>query len=270
MSVDLHTLVLPAFESLPSLPSEVAPWETAYDLDTEVSIPGAPAPLRHDGDIGVLPTGVGKAAAASTVASVCATLDLTDTLVFSVGVAGGPPSLPIGSVVIAETILDWDLKCRFDDGSPPLASNPYVGEQGRYELDEDHVDTAYERAAHVQLDTEGDQSPIVTTGTNVCGDELWHGRELAETVEWLVAERNCPSYRVTEMEDAGTATALERFGYLDQYLSIRGIANHDRPTGDTSARASFFDPTFEAGFERSLANAVTVARAVVEPAHSSR
>ena len=270
MAVDLHILVLPAFESLPSLPSEVAPWEAAYNLDTEMSVPGAPAPLRHDGDIGVLPTGVGKSAAASTVASVCATLDLADTLVLSVGVAGGPPSLPIGSVVIAETILDWDLKCRFDDGDPPLATNPYVGDQGRYELDEDRVDTAYERATHVEVDAEGERSPVVTTGTNVCGDELWHGRELAEAVEWLTTERDCPPYRATEMEDAGTATALERFGHLDRYLSIRGIANHDRPTGDASARASFFDPTFEAGFERGLANAVAVARTIVESTHSSR
>jgi hypothetical protein len=42
------------------------------------------------------------------------------------------------------------------------------------------------------------------------------------------------------MEDAETATALERFGLLDRYLSVRAVTNYDRPAPLTrpSRRAS--------------------------------
>ena len=66
------------------------------------------------------------------------------------------------------------------------------------------------------------------------------------------------------MEDAGTATALARFGHADRYLSVRGVSNHDRQSGRESARESFFSSGFEAGFEAGLENAVAVARAVVD------
>jgi len=56
-----------------------------------------------------------------------------------------------------------------------------------------------------------------TTGLSGCRanighDEHWHGQAIAEQVTWLLAERAVGEYRVTEMEDAGTAFALARFG----------------------------------------------------------
>ncbi len=274
MSITLDALVLPAFDDLPGLPGELAPWTREYDLSRTVEVDGVPAPVRYaECGLAVVPTGIGKTAAATTVTALLGSdqLDLAETLFCTVGVAGAPPELPIGSVVLAETIVDWDDKCRFDpedsrDGS--LARNPYTGESGVYDLDPGLVDRAQRRAENVSLrrpDAAADAArPTVTTGTNLCGDELWHGHELATQAAWLAERRDRDPYRVTEMEDAGTARALSRFDRLDQYLSVRGVSNHDRPTGDRSARESFFDETFEDGFPVGIANAVAVARAIVD------
>jgi len=267
MAIDLRALVLPAFEDLDGLPSEAAPWRRAYDLGETVSVSGVEAPLWYgESGLGVVPTGLGKVAAAATTTALCADerVSLSDALVCSVGVAGGPPALPVGSVVLADRIVDWDDKCRFDPGTDdPLALNPYTGESGVFEVDADRLSRAESLAAGVDLEGVGDGGPAVVTGTNLCGDELWHGRDLAAQASWLAAERG-GRYRVTEMEDIGTATVLKRFGHADRYLSVRGISNHDRPTDGESARESFFAPEFEAGFEVGLGNAVRVARALVD------
>ncbi len=277
MTLNVSVLVLPAFDELATLPSEATPWVSAYDLDEQVRIDGVPTPVRYaDSGLAVVPTGVGKTAAAATTTALLSSdrLDLDDALVLSVGVAGGPPNLPVGSVVIADTIVDWDDKFRIDaTGEVPIGLNPYTDDQGVFELDSDLVEEALTCSTEVDLVGSNDESgsasteqtgPTVETGTNLCGDELWHGLELAQQAAWFVAESGAGPYRATEMEDAGTAMALERVGHLDRYLSIRGISNYDRPTADVSARRSLFDPAFEAGFERGIENAVRVARTVVD------
>lgn len=271
MSVTLDALVLPAFDDLAGLPSEAAPWHDQYDLDTAVTVAGVPADLYHDGRVGVVPTGVGKQAAATTVTALLSSpaLALGDALVCSVGVAGGPPAVPVGSVVVADTVLDWDDKLRFDD---ELALNPYTGDRGVFDLDPELVARARDAATDVELraatdDDTNDRSsgdPAVYGGVNLCGDELWHGETIADEVEWLRSERGVGPYRATEMEDAGTAAALARFDRLDRYLTVRAISNHDRPVDGREPRESFFDPAFEAGFDVAAENAVRVTRAALE------
>ncbi len=270
MGVDLSVLVLPAMDDIEGLPSETTPWRQAYSFDQRVAVPGIPEPVRYTtGGIGLVPTGIGKTAAATTTTALFASdqLDLAETLVLSVGVAGGPPTLPIGSVVIADRILDWDDKCRFDPdptAQPPITPNPYTGEQGVTEISPPLRDWAQSHATQVDLSpVDGAGSPVVRTGVNVCGEELWHGQTLAASVEWLVAERTDGSYLATEMEDSGTIQALDRFDQTDRYLSIRGIANHDRQPAGQTARESFFDPEFESGFQVGRDNAVAVARRVI-------
>ncbi|WP_181691891.1 phosphorylase [Natronomonas sp. LN261] len=271
MSVTLRVLVLPAFDDIEGVPSEAEPWTRAYEFEHAIDVPGLSAPLRHtDRGLGLVPTGIGKTAAATTTAALCASddVDVGSALVCSVGVAGGPPELPIGSVVLANHVVDWDDKCRFDpstDGSGSVAHNPYTDAQGVFDLDAGLVSRAESLAEGVTLrDDGGGEGPGVVTGTNLCGDELWHGRRLAAEASWLVDEYGCRPYRATEMEDAGTARALERFGHADRYLSVRGISNHDRQPEGESAEESFFSAGFEAGFETGLENAVAVARAVVD------
>ncbi len=271
MTVDVTALVLPAFDDLPGLPGEAEPWRAAYGLDRTVSVEGVPEPVRYsERGLAVAPTGIGKAAAATTATALLSSdrLDLEDALVLSVGVAGGPPTLPVGSVLVADTIVDWDDKCRVDpDGrEQPITVNPYTGDQNVFELDAELVSEARSLAAAADLTTvdDGADDPRVVGGTNLCGDEIWHGHDLAEQARWLVDTHGAGAYRATEMEDAGTAAALERFGRLDRYLSIRGISNHDRPEAGVSARESIFDPTFESGFDVGIENAVSVARTVVD------
>ena len=272
MTVSLDTLVLPAYEDLEGLPGEAAPWHDAYSLGHTVEVAGAPGPLHHNRRLGVVPTGVGKAAAATTVSALLSSpnVELSGALVCSVGVAGGPPAVPVGSVVLADTVLDWDDKCRF--GGDSLALNPYTGEQGVFDLDTDLVEWGRSVADGVVLREPAERvehgqakrTPEILGGVNVCGDEHWHGEAIAEQVGWLLTEREVGEYRVTEMEDAGTAFALERFGLLDRYLSVRGVANRDRPPGDGDPAESMFDPAFESGFGVAVENAVSVGQAIVD------
>ena len=278
MPIDIDVLVLPAFDDLAGLPGEAAPWREAYDLERTIRIEGVSTPLRYTEDgLAVVPTGVGKMAAATTTTALLTSdeLELDDALVLSVGAAGGPPGLPIGTVVVADSIVDWDDKCRLDptdDGRFPLRPNPYTEGQGAFELDFELVETARLLGHDVELASKGDEpdsedetiEPKVLGGTNLFGDEFWHGKALAEQASWLVEEHGMKPYRATEMEDAGTAAALERFGRLDRYLSIRGITNYDRPTGDESPDEYLFDQPFESGFGVGIENAVAVARAVAD------
>jgi purine nucleoside permease len=264
MSVDLDVVVLPAFADLADLPAETAPWETAYDLTGALDLDGLTQPLRHtDSGLGLVPTGVGKTAAATTTAALLGSerIALDGALVLSVGVAGAPPSIPVGSVVISDRIVDWDDKCRFGD---EVAMNPYTEQQGYYELDADLVGEIERLGSTVDLAGPEADQPRVLRGTNLCGDEIWHGAKTATQADWLAAQYDAAPYRVTEMEDAGTAAALDRFDRLDSYCAIRGVSNHDRPTGTQSARESFFDEEFEARFETGIENAAAVARVVVD------
>lgn len=276
MVVALQALVLPAFDGLDAAPidGELGPWQAAYDLDQHVDVPGVDTPLRHDGaGLAVVPTGVGKVAAASTTAALCASdaVSLTDALVLSVGIAGAPPDLPVGSVVLADSIVDWDDKVRFDDdggAEPPVEPDPYTGAAGVTDLDSALVARAKSIGETVMLvGEETTAEPTLTVGTNVCADELWHGRQIARQVTRFVKQRDRGPYRVTEMEDAGTVRALERFGLAGTYLSVRGVSNHDRPEPGTSARDSFFGTETAASasaFRAGRESAVRVARAIVD------
>ncbi|WP_435334008.1 phosphorylase [Haloarchaeobius sp. TZWWS8] len=288
-------LVLPAFVRDEIL-DERQPWLDRYEFENTIDLPGAPEPLQYtestsagdgtaDGGLAILPTGMGKSTTATTVASVLSSpeTDLSDTLFLSVGVAGGPPTdTTIGSVVLAESIVDWDVKVRWEavegDGGVPLALNPYRESDFVSRPDPALLDWATDLAGDVELADDpkaaahrsrfegrgAHEDPAVVVGTNVCGDEFWHGSVLAERVQWLCDQYDAGTYCATEMEDAATATALERFGKLDDYLSVRGIANFDRPAAGQRISESLASDEFDVGFELGLENAVRVASALVD------
>jgi len=89
---------------------------------------------------------------------------------------------------------------------------------------------------------------------------VYHGTETAAQVEALCESYGIEGFATTEMEDAGTATALERFDLLDQYLSVRAAANFDRePPGGDPAESITHD-VFDLGIE----NAFRVGRRLVD------
>jgi purine nucleoside permease len=298
-SIALDVLVLPAFAAedftLPDADDEDAPteldrWLDAYEFDRAVEIPGANAPVRYTDDgIGLTPTGMGKSEAAATVAALLAApeLDLSDAHFVTAGVAGAPPDVAtLGAVFVADAVVDWDRKHRWADepsdgdtceAVPPIDLLKYRPHDYAFALDEDLVATAVEAADGVELADAEDAAahrqrfdeatarsePFVGVGATVCGDEFWHGWAFAEQAQWLVEQYDAGVYATSEMEDFGTATALDRFGALDRYLSVRGVANFDRPAPGRSARDGL---DAEGGFALNLAveNAFRVASAVAD------
>jgi len=255
--VTLDTVVLTAFRNDEWPTDELSPW-----LDREwpetTTLPRAcsdyGSPIYHDESLGVLATGVGPTAAATTVTSLLSSpLVGDDTTFLTAGIAGGPPELPVGSVVVGASVVDWDRKHRTDDGVEMLDFRPreYV-----YDLDSALADTLASAAERTAL---GGDGPTVTTGTVVAGGEFWHGHDRAAEVQWLCGQYDAGPYRATVTEDAGTAHALARHDALDRYGVVRAIANHDRPTGDSGGVHSW-----EEGLETAVANVYAVASAAVK------
>ncbi|ELY98828.1 phosphorylase family protein, partial [Natrialba asiatica] len=242
-----------------------------------------------------------KSDAATTVTALLAApaLELDSAYVVSAGIAGGPPErVALGSVVIADSVVDWDRKHRWDrtqtgasDGgdahgdvgaavdTDPAAGLDLLAYRPRdyvHRLDTELVDAALEAAADATLDSdpaarayqdeyEFSDAPIagptVERGTTVCGDEFWHGPRYAREVAWLCEAYGVAPYLTTQMEDAATATALDRFGLLDRYLSVRAVANYDRPAPGETVEESFDGNA--ASLDLARENAARVGRTVV-------
>ncbi|MFO7832600.1 MAG: hypothetical protein R6V31_00725, partial [Halohasta sp.] len=185
------------------------------------------------------------------------------------GIAGCPPAAgTLGSVFVADRVVDWDVKLRIGETTSRMQ---WLADDYVWQLDEDLVDRAAaaareasladsDRAAEIRRRYDDSRSPTVDVGPTVCGDEVYHGETTAKQVDALCASYGVDGFATTEMEDAGTATALERFDLLDQYVSIRAAANFDRepPGGDPTE--SIAADVFDLGIE----NAVRVGQAVVD------
>ncbi|SDQ32849.1 phosphorylase family protein [Natronobacterium texcoconense] len=279
-------LVMPAVAEPPL--AERRPWLESHEVVDAITVPGCYTPIYLTSDeIAITTTGIGKSDAATTVAALLSNsaVDLSAAYVLSTGIAGAPPAeTALGSVVVADAVVDWDRKHRWDrsDSSeassatdePPIDRLAYRPREYVHRLESDLVDSALAVAESAPLYEDDDvlayqnqypdapdSGPAVRTGTTVCGDEFWHGPRYAREVEWLCEQYGVAPYVTTQMEDAATATALERFGALERYLSIRAVANYDRPAPGESVEESF-DGT-DASLELAIENAATVGSAVV-------
>ncbi|ELY89562.1 purine nucleoside permease [Natrialba hulunbeirensis JCM 10989] len=294
-------LVLPAVAEPPL--TERRPWLERSDIVDAVSVSGAKTPvyLTSDG-VAITTTGIGKSDAATSVTALLASpeIDLSAAYVVSAGIAGGPPErIALGSVAIADAVVDWDRKHRWDratNGSHETqaahTAHPESNE-GRddpdagldllayrphdyvHHLEDALVDVACEAADDTSLRTDADArayqdsypdaqeaGPAVERGPTVCGDEFWHGPRYAQEVEWLCDAYGISPYLTTQMEDAATATALERFDRLDRYLSVRAVANYDRAAPGQSVEENFDGN--EASLALALDNAARVGGAIVD------
>ncbi|TQQ83833.1 phosphorylase [Halonotius terrestris] len=275
-SHDAHpaVVVLPAFTDAEYTgdASEVEPWLDRYDFDS-LDVAGIDHPVRHAPNDGVVlaPTGIGKSAAATTVSALAAgdAVALDDATIITVGIAGVAPAAgTLGSVFVADRVVDGDIKLRIGETTRRMQ---WLVDDYVWELDSDRRDRAVAAASDVELADsddaqsirdhyDDDRSPKVDTGPTICGDEVYHGTAAAEQVEALCRTYGIDGIATTEMEDAGTVTALDRFGLLDQYVSIRAAANFDREPAGGDPEASISRDVFSLGVE----NAVRVGHAVAE------
>ena len=273
MTLSPDVLVLPAFTAAEYTgdASEVAPWLDYYEFNRTLDVAGLQYPLRLDSEtnLALAPTGIGKSAAATTVSALATAGDLSETTILSVGIAGCRPAAgTLGSVFLADYVVDWDIKLRIGETTGPMQ---WLVDDYVWELDDAHVSRALqvaegvpladsEQATEIRAIYDDNRTPTVSVGTTVCGDEVYHGTETARQVETLCDSYGIAGFATTEMEDAGTATALERFGLLDQYISVRAAANFDRepPGGDPTE--SIDRDVFGLGIE----NAFRVGQQLVE------
>ncbi|WP_246999026.1 purine nucleoside permease [Halosolutus gelatinilyticus] len=283
-------LVLPAVDDPPL--NELEPWLDRREIVDAVAVPGTATSLYLTAEgIAVTTTGIGKSDAAATVTALLAApaIDLESAYVVSAGIAGAATTTAaLGSVVVADAIVDWDRKHRWDrqGETPDIAEGKserdrpidllnYRPRDYVWRLDESLVERAIAAGRDVVLredpatrEYQGrypdapESGPTVETGTTVCGDEFWHGPRYAREVEWLCEQYGVGPYATTQMEDAATATALERFGLLDRYLSVRAIANYDRSSPGETVEESFDGS--EASLALAIDNAERVGSAIVE------
>lgn len=277
MPIAPDVLVLPAFSSVdyaagPDAPNELEYWLDGFDFERQAAIPGLAGPLRFAPAAGLAlaRTGIGKAAAGASVGALVASraVDLAETTVLTVGIAGCPPAAgTVGSVFIADRVVDWDRKHRFGRDIAPLE---WRTGDFTWALDADLAGRVADAAAEATLADspsardlrtryEDERSPSVGMGPTVCGDEVWHGEQVADQVESLCRTYGIDGYATTEMEEVGTVTALRRAGLLDQYASVRAVSNYDRAPPGTDPRESVAWIDFELGVE----NAYLAGRAVV-------
>lgn len=293
----LDVLVLPAFAADdfrlsedhepgdPETPTEIQHWLDAYDFESELDVRGANMPVYYtESGIAITATGMGKVEAATTVAALLGSprLDCSETYFVTAGVAGAPPSVAtLGSVFIADSVVDWDCKHRVSDGEggSRIELLRYRPHDYVFRLDSDLVEDALGVAERVEL-TDSEQAeilreqyddddgarraPFVGTGTTLCGDEFWHGTGFSEQANWLVEQYDVGTYTTTEMEDFGTAAALARFDALDRYLSVRGVVNFDQPPKGDDGMHDGEEVVFELGLENTFRVASQVVDFLVE------
>ena len=251
------------------------------------------------------PTGSGKTSCALALSALfsCPDYDFSDTLVVSVGCAGGSAECTtLGDVVIVTAACDNELGHTadvrefedtdadvtwFHDGSYDSVSSKL--------FDRSLAEKAYELASSVPLrSTETSKSvleanfpsgdpvlrePAVIFGTALSGDSYWKGEYGHRNAEAIVEHYSCPDpYAVTEMEDLTVANVAECFGLSDRVVTFRTVVDLDVFLGDDtpeslwSGDANYNDSVSEAGsasidvFEPAMHNLFDAASPVIDAA----
>lgn len=277
-------------------------WVEEYNLDeNSVEVEGAYGPVLYN-DKGVAGTviGIGKSNAAASVAAVLLDprFDFSQTYFLTSGCSGTPPDVgTLGSVFWAPWVVDYDLTHRMSpsEGDPvqPLECNPELyphqckldagGEEGvteyetyAYKLNEKLVKWAFNLSKGAELADSSTaeeyrnrypqetarRDPFVDLGTTITGDTYFHGPGLSERAQEIVNWYDAGTYSTTQMEDYATALVLERFGYLDRYLSKRSVVNFDQPYPDQTTQTSL--EANSGGFSIGMKNALNAGKPVVD------
>ncbi|MBF6133953.1 purine nucleoside permease [Nocardia otitidiscaviarum] len=260
-------------------------WLRREQLPTTVEVPGAYKPVTCNGDgLCVAETGQGKSNAATTMTAILSSpkFDFSHAWFLTAGIAGTPPDQgTLGSASWARWVVDFDLGNHLDPAEAPEVPFGFRPVEdyntAAYRLDDALVDTAYEltreatladspeaAAERAQYPGQAGRTPDVRICDTMTGDDYFSGKVPSETARHIMGVRSKGEgvYCTTQMEDNATATALNGFGYLDRYLSLRTVSNFDQPFPGQSvvAHLDHSGP----GFALALENQYTVGRRVVD------
>lgn len=300
--VSLKALLFTHFEvggKTGDFPGEYQKWAEYYDFDRVVEVPGAMTDVYVNEDgVGATITGMGHAKCGPSVASILASprLDLEDTYFISAGISGTPPAVgTLGSVFVTDYVVAWDYAHRWaqedsanasynrKEGSGKgtgddyaLIAEPWDDLQYAYELNPALVQAAYDRTKDLELaDSPQAESyrqnyphqtarrdPFVDIGATISSEEYWHGETFSDQAQYICDEADAGTYATTEMEDYATVTALDRYDYLDRYLSLRSVSNFDQPYPGQTVRESL--AANSGGFLPSLENVFRVGSTLVD------
>ena len=255
----IDVLILPKFEIgelFGDFPGEAQYYYEEY-LDGsdvyEISGGYADSKLYLKDGIGLYITGMGKINAALSLHAILTDdrFDLSDTYVFSTGCAGTSYGHTVmGDVVLVTAVVDYDLGHHADPRD--LSSDREVTwfrdesfDSDAYKLpDQDLMDRIFGLIKDIKIETTdltrkwmaaafnnedwAVRDPMVIRGTTVTGDNYWKGWYDHQNAVLMAESYDCPDpYTVTEMEEIGIASALDRMGMLDRLIILRSSVNMD-------------------------------------------
>jgi len=259
-------------------------WVEREKLDQVLPFPAGFRDLRLNADRGILGivTGAGVTNATAAVMALGADprFDLSKAYWLVAGIAGvDPEDASVGSAAWARYVLDGDLVREFDARETPRGW-PYgriaIGakapnqlpagprwESVLYPLNQALSDWAYGLTRNITLvDTpeaaalrrkykqpNATRPPFVLQGDSLGASTFWHGRILNQWAnDWVkLWTKGQGNYVMTNMEDNGTANALQRLTKLrradySRLLILRTGSNYSMPPPGMDAASSILTP----------------------------
>lgn len=238
---------------------ETQPWLDREHLTRTIDVPAIAEPLHCDphGRLCVATIGEGKVNAATSVSALLndQSMNLAGTYVLTSGIAGTSPNNgTLGFAAWSDWVVDYDLGHHVSKETDPTIPNGYLkGDPtgtNAYQLNPNLVHEAYALTKNValaddkqaaqnraQYPGQKDRKPFVTTCAAVTGDDFWIGKDASETADYIVGQwtNGATHYCTSEQEDNATAGVLQKYGYLDHYLSLRTASDFDQPFAGQSA-----------------------------------
>ncbi|WP_280382049.1 purine-nucleoside phosphorylase [Nocardia wallacei] len=283
--VDVKALIITMFDP------EAEPWVDKQRWTHEIPVEGVRTPVRcNDSGLCMMVTDMGKVNASLSTAAVLGSprLNFDDAYFITAGIAGTPPDAgTLGFAAWARWVVDVDLGHHVLPQDDPNVANGYVPHSKPstqvYELDGRLVDAVYRNTKGVELadspdaaqaraaypQQQGDPKPTVVQCDTATGDNFFNGPAASARAAHIVGlySGGQGRYCTTQMEDNGTAAALQRAGKLDRYVSLRTASNFDQPhPGQTVGQAldAVENGGYSPGFPLSIENAYRVGLAAAD------
>jgi purine nucleoside permease len=277
--------------ALTTFAGEEQPWLTYERWPLTFQVPGGFAPV-HCQQSGVCVTMTGETKSNSGPSTMAILLDpqfkFTDHTVFMMGGISGIRSSvgTLGDVGIANWIVDLDLGTTFVNSSqaPPNGWLPFADyDQAASRLNERLAALAYQLTSKIQLvddqaarierayygKLQAREKPSVMRCDTGGSDDFWLGNDWANRADAILRYRirqvdpGYNGYRCSsEFEDPAIASALSRFGFLDQLIDIRSASDFEDQRPGTSPRDLYNllqSPQGFAGYAIATENAYLVA-----------